>query len=225
MKNKRLQAIADCVQAGCVAADIGTDHAYLPCALIQSNKAVKCYACDIAEGPLESARQTIREAGLTQKIETRLCPGLRDVPADANVAVIAGMGWMTAKTILEEDFAKLNQFDQIIVQVNRDVAKLREWIDRHRFAILEEKAVHDRFYYVIVVFSAKKQAERSLSREELIFGPLLLQQSEPVVLDYFHFLLERNRQIVQRAASDSERAKELHWQIDRLEKKLEENRG
>ena len=165
MKNKRLQAIADCVINDCIMADIGTDHAYLPCELIHSKKAVKCYACDIAEGPLNSAKATIEQERLQDKIEPILCPGLRDVPKDANVAVIAGMGWMTCKIILEDDFDKLSQFDQILIQVNRDVSHLRTWLMNHQFEIELEKVVHDRLFYTILGFNPKHKKNYVLTEE------------------------------------------------------------
>ena len=96
MLSVRLKAIADCVPEGTIVADIGTDHAFLPVELIASGKIERAYACDIGTGPLEHARATVAEAGLQAQISLILTPGLEKVPQDAQVAVIAGMGWMTA---------------------------------------------------------------------------------------------------------------------------------
>ena len=150
MLSVRLKAIADCVPEGTIVADIGTDHAFLPVELIASGKIERAYACDIGTGPLEHARATVAEAGLQAQISLILTPGLEKVPQDAQVAVIAGMGWMTAKEILENDFERLGQFQRILVQVNREVASLRRWIMDHGFEIVTEKLVHDRHYYQIV---------------------------------------------------------------------------
>lgn len=144
MLSVRLKAIADCVPEGTIVADIGTDHAFLPVELIASGKIKRAYACDIGTGPLEHARATVVEAGLQAQISLILTPGLEKVPQDAQVAVIAGMGWMTAKEILENDFERLGQFQRILVQVNREVASLRRWIMDHGFEIVTEKLVHDR---------------------------------------------------------------------------------
>ena len=49
--SKRLQAIADLIvkyKQGEILADIGTDHAYLPCYLVNENIIDKAYACDIS---------------------------------------------------------------------------------------------------------------------------------------------------------------------------------
>ena len=114
MLSVRLKAIADCVPEGTIVADIGTDHAFLPVELIASGKIERAYACDIGTGPLEHARATVAEAGLQAQISLILTPGLEKVPQDAQVAVIAGMGWMTAKEILENDFERLGQFQRIL---------------------------------------------------------------------------------------------------------------
>lgn len=219
MKNKRLQAIADCVPVGSIVADIGTDHAYLPCELIKSGKALYCYACDINEKPLAMAKLTIESEHMQDCIETILCPGLEKVPQEANVAIIAGMGWMTAEIILENDFKKLNQFDLVLVQVNRDVPYLREWLMHHQFEIMIEKIVFDRFHYCIVGFSSKQPLNYSLSKEELLFG-LLLDAKEPECRSYYLSIIEKNNQILARLDSTNQKAKELLWQNEVLEKRL-----
>lgn len=221
MRNKRLQAIADCVIQDCIMADIGTDHAYLPCELIRSSKAVKCYACDIAEGPLNSAKATIEQERMQDKIVPILCPGLKDVPSDANVAVIAGMGWMTCKIILEEDFNKLSQFDQVLIQVNRDVAHLRSWLMEHQFEIELEKVVHDRLFYTIIGFNPKHKKHVVLNQEEILFGPMLLKHPDQDCLDYFQFLYNQNETILQKMNRDSNKANHLKWQNEILKKQLD----
>ena len=55
----RLQAVVDMVDTGSVAADIGCDHALVCIALIERGISSRCYACDVAHGPLSRARQAI----------------------------------------------------------------------------------------------------------------------------------------------------------------------
>ena len=51
----RLQAVADFVTAGYKLADIGTDHAYIPIALVEQNRIPGAIAMDINEGPQQRA--------------------------------------------------------------------------------------------------------------------------------------------------------------------------
>ena len=55
----RLKGIASLVDKCNVIADIGTDHGYLPIYLINNNIAKYAYACDVAAGPLNSAKDNI----------------------------------------------------------------------------------------------------------------------------------------------------------------------
>ena len=99
--NLRIQKIADMINKGVVLADIGTDHAFLPILAIKQKKVQKAYACDIAKGPLEIAKRNIQAENLDTQIETILSNGFEHVPQDVDVVVIAGMGYYTAKDILE----------------------------------------------------------------------------------------------------------------------------
>ena len=54
----RLQMVADFVPPCACAADIGTDHGYLPVWLLQSGVIQSAIAADIHAGPLANARQS-----------------------------------------------------------------------------------------------------------------------------------------------------------------------
>ena len=67
------------VTAGYTLCDVGTDHGYVPIALVQGNIIPKAIAVDINKGPLERANEHIRANGLTEKITTRLSNGLEAI--------------------------------------------------------------------------------------------------------------------------------------------------
>ena len=60
----RLQLAYDLYDRCRVAADIGTDHAYLPIALLRGGKCGRMILTDISPGALQNARTHIREASL-----------------------------------------------------------------------------------------------------------------------------------------------------------------
>lgn len=66
-----MKAVASMVTAGYTLCDVGTDHGYVPIALVQGNIIPKAIAVDINKGPLERANEHIRANGLTEKITTR----------------------------------------------------------------------------------------------------------------------------------------------------------
>ena len=57
----RLRMVAGLVPPSSRLADIGTDHAYLPAALIQEGTIPAAIAADLRQGPLNRAKATVRE--------------------------------------------------------------------------------------------------------------------------------------------------------------------
>lgn len=213
--NKRLEAIKNLVEPNCIVADIGTDHAYIPCALISENIAKKCYACDVIEGPLKYAKKSIEAKGLADKIEIILSNGLENVPMDAEIAIIAGMGFNTVKDILEDAIDRLYKFKHIIIQVNKDVVELRQWISDHRFTIEDENIVYDQRYYQIIVFNTTYHEE--YSDEHIVLGPHLLNEGSQLFLEYSAERLKKNKMIVSLLLNDDRRYDKLNAEIQILE--------
>lgn len=59
----RLQAVANLVPKGSRMADIGSDHAYLPAALLQAGQIDFAVVGEVAEGPLQNAEHTVKSQG------------------------------------------------------------------------------------------------------------------------------------------------------------------
>ena len=117
--SKRLNTIISLVPKCDVAIDIGTDHAYVPIELIKKGIANKCIACDLRSGPLAIAKKNIAQNGLNNKIETRLGGGLAPLNQhEADCVIIAGMGGVLIRNILEEGKEKLRTDTVIIAQPN-----------------------------------------------------------------------------------------------------------
>ena len=91
--SRRLKAVAGFVGKGCVLADVGCDHGYIPIYLLQKEQIPKAIAMDVNEGPLLRAKAHIREWGLENYIETRLSDGVQALKrGEVQSVVIAGMG-------------------------------------------------------------------------------------------------------------------------------------
>jgi tRNA (adenine22-N1)-methyltransferase len=97
----RLRALADLTPRCETAADIGTDHGYLPAALLLEGKVQRAIAADIGQAPLDRARATAVKYGLEERMDLRLGDGLHVLaPGEADAIVIAGMGGDTIVSIL-----------------------------------------------------------------------------------------------------------------------------
>lgn len=136
----RLRMTADMVPVGARLADVGTDHAYLPAALILEGRIPFAIAADLRQGPLEQARATVREYGLTGKMAFRLCDGLTGIrPDEADAVVVAGMGGETIAAILAAAPWVRDQTVPLILQPMSSMPDLRAWLQANGFRIREER--------------------------------------------------------------------------------------
>lgn len=137
--DNRLKLCADFVRNGAKLADIGTDHAYLPVWLCRIGRCPSAIAADINPDPLKRGALTISNAGLEDKVETRLSNGLEKISSnEADDIVIAGMGGeLIAKIISECSFAK-DSSKHFILQPMTKSEILIEWLSKNGFEILSQ---------------------------------------------------------------------------------------
>ncbi len=142
--SNRLQAIADLVTPGVTVCDVGTDHGFVPIALVQQNRAVSCIAMDVRKGPLSSADAHIRQAGLSGKITTRLSDGLVQLqPGEAYTVIIAGMGGRLMQRILEDGNPAEKQVQELILQPQSEIPQFRQFLREKDYEILEENMIRE----------------------------------------------------------------------------------
>lgn len=142
-----------------VAADIGTDHAYVPIELIDSERAEKVIAADVREGPLGIAYSNIEKHGLTERIDTRLGSGLSVLePGEADTIIIAGMGGMLIGDIIENDEETARQ-SLLILQPMNSQYELRKRLISNNFKIVNEdiECEEHHVYNIIIVQSGRQE--------------------------------------------------------------------
>ncbi len=184
MLSKRLLKIASLVSKNKVVYDVGSDHGLLPCFLVQNNICPKAYAVDNKIGPLNRSKEAILKYHLEDKVIPILSDGLNDVKSDVEVITIAGMGFYTVMDIFKDK--DLTRYHSIIVQVNKDVDKLRQFISDNNYTILDEAIVKEDKFYQIVVFNCNYH--KAYSQMEINYGPLLLEKKEAIFVEYLHDL-------------------------------------
>ncbi|MEA5026389.1 tRNA (adenine(22)-N(1))-methyltransferase [bioreactor metagenome] len=196
MNSQRLKKIAGLIKKDMVVADIGTDHAFLPVYLIENRLAKKVYATDNKAGPLKQATASIHKAGLDEMIQTIQTEGLRGLPSDIDVIVIAGMGVDTIIDILQKALPLLKQYQQIIVQPNNNVYLVRQWLSDQGFKITDEIILKDYKYYQIIAFDPN--AFQTYSASDIYLGPLLSRDKSPVFMEYYQDKLRKMQQLYQK---------------------------
>lgn len=140
----RLKGAADFVRKGNKAADIGTDHGYLAAYLVTEGICPFVTAADIGEGPLNNARETLRELGIEKEVKLVLSDGLKNIePLSAEDIVIAGMGGTLIAGILSRCSWIKNNGIRLILQPMSHAEDVREYLYTNGFSVIEEKCVCD----------------------------------------------------------------------------------
>ena len=140
LPDERLRTAAELVRQGAVFADIGTDHAYLPVFLCETERITRAVAADIGEGPLAVAEEHIKAHGLSHRIRTHLADGLAGLENEGLTDVaICGMGGELIAQILAAAPFLRNEGIRLILQPMTHAADLRYYLAKEGFAITEER--------------------------------------------------------------------------------------
>jgi tRNA (adenine22-N1)-methyltransferase len=195
----RLERVAAQVPAGARLADIGSDHGYLPVALLRRGVISAAVAGERALTPFNAAVRTVRDNGLEQQVTVRLADGLMAIePSDGITAIsLCGMGGETIRDILDSGKARLSGQERLVLQPNGGERPLRQWLMENAYRIVYEEVLREnRFDYEIIV--AEHSGPVAYSAEELYFGPLQLQARGPAfVAKWQRRLGERQRTLTQ----------------------------
>ncbi len=178
----RLLKIASLVPQNSVLADVGTDHAYVPVYCILNGICPRAIAMDINEGPLNNAEETVRHYGVCDKVELRLSDGLCKLYAhESDTVVIAGMGGLLIKSILEQ--GKLKEGTTLILQPMLAAKELRQYLYDSGNAVTDEYlAREDKKIYNIIV--AKVGSKTEYTEEDIIIGRNISANS-PELFDFY----------------------------------------
>lgn len=212
---KRLAALAAYVPAGSIAADIGTDHAYLPVFLVKEGICPRVVATDLNPGPFRSAGCKVEEQNLRDKIDLRLGDGLKPLkPGEVDILVLAGMGGNTIREILDASPDVLDTVKRLVMQPMADPGDLRTWLAANGWKIGDEKLVEDdgRIYVIVVADPGQEKTGDPLLLE---LGPRLLEKKEPLLKPYIEKMIEKyERVLAGLAAAKSETAREKARELE-----------
>lgn len=184
----RLQRIRELVSA-CVGlhADIGSDHAHLPIALIKSGGATHVHIVELNSGPLEHAQHNVNRAGYETRITIHQGDGflpLRDINIES--ASITGMGAGSIRWILEQA-PRLPS--RLFLQPNDSAFPLRQWAQDNEFHITIDELIAGHWHYPVLALEKKHGADpiyAQLSAQEyaaaLRYGRFPIQRHCPLLL-------------------------------------------
>lgn len=205
-------------------ADIGTDHAYLPIYLLQQGISLEALACDINEGPIESARVNIREAGLEGKIQTLRTDGLHGVePFAPDDVLIFGMGGELILRILSEAPWIRREGIGLVLQPMSRASILRRWLLEEGFSIRGERLTRDGRKYYQTIYAEWGGEPTHPSEERCLIGRFDPDVPEALIRSFLeHEIAVRERILRGKSRSDcadaDKESRELKFLNERLEK-------
>jgi tRNA (adenine22-N1)-methyltransferase len=189
--SKRLQAVADLITPGSIAADVGCDHAFTSIYLAEQKISPKIIAMDVNQGPIDRAKENIHKYGFQDQIEVRKSDGLEKLnQGEADSIIIAGMGGALINQILSERMEVVESVRELILQPQSEIHKVRQMLCDIHFIITGENMIkEDGKYYVMMKaepeYSVKdRKAYLPAQKEHFYYGRLLLEQKHPVLKEF-----------------------------------------
>ena len=223
---ERLTRVSSFVPNGSKVCDVGSDHAYLPVYLIQNDQISCAIAGEVVEGPYLSAKQTVRDYRMEDRIEVRLGDGLKILSKEDEITTvtICGMGGELISRILEAGYSggHLNGRERLILQPNVAEHFVREWLMNHSYHIVEETVVEDnhRLYEIIVAEPVGKHIE--YTELELKYGPILLKESSELSVVKWNRMNRKNKEILEQLQKSKT---PQHEKMEQFEKAFNELQG
>lgn len=224
----RLECIKSMVSKCKIAADIGTDHGYVPEMLLSENICEKIIATDLNKGPLSSAIEYLTSMNLSHRCDFRLGSGLQVLNEnEVDAIIIAGMGGDLISDIIEANKNIAFNASQLILQPMTHVDKLRKYLHQNRFLIIDENIVKEfHHYYFIIKAVPDNSNEINLQEENEIYYEIskhLLRKSDNIFLDYINKQIDNNNKIIKNLQNtNNQQYKEKIIALTSKNKQLEE---
>ncbi len=187
MLSPRLQLAFDLYKSCELAADVGTDHARLPAALLRSGKCGNMILTDISESALSSARRTMEAAGLLSRADLRLGDGLSVLHEKCGMISVLGMGGRTIQDILTLGKDHL-QGAELLLSAHSNLPLVRRAVSDIGYRLVSETPCLDDSRYYLMLHAIP--GEEKLSSREIRLGKKLFESSSPLLLPYLRHMRE-----------------------------------
>lgn len=225
----RLERVANYVRKKDRLADIGSDHAYLPSALVLNGTIEYAIAGEVVDGPYQSARSHVAELGFEKKIDVRFGDGLDVVDLKDNISAISicGMGGSLIASILDKGFkgGKLSGNERLLLQPNVGEYTLRKWLIEHDYQIVAEDLLEENHKMYEIMIAEKSDQPVEATEADLQYGFLLKNDPTPMFRKKWQVELKKYKYIqasLEQSKSDqTEKLKTVKEAIQQIEELLE----
>ena len=223
MLDERLSLAASLYEPCDWGADIGTDHAFLPCHLLRTGICQHMIAADVSEKALSRARENLTRQRLIDRAEVVLADGLDAVTHPCGCVSVMGMGGELMGKILRRGQDKL-QGAVLVLGAHTELHLVRQAIQDIGYHIVQERLCKaaGRFY----VFWRAETGPENMSTEEIRYGRLLWEENSPLLCEYAAWrrrvLHDRERGLLAATNPDTDAIREVQADIAWYTTELEE---
>ncbi|MGM0217825.1 tRNA (adenine(22)-N(1))-methyltransferase [Enterococcus sp. AZ126] len=221
--SKRLARVGELVPEQSRLADIGSDHAYLPVALVLQKKLDFAIAGEVVKGPYEAAKKQVKKNGLTDQIIVRLADGLDAVEETDKITAITicGMGGVLIRDILDAGWnnQRLQGNERLVLQPNIGEKPLRDWLTVHGYTIVEEDILEENNKIYEIIVASRIESRIAYSEKERLFGPILMKQQSPIFREKWQGELKQRETILAQLAKATG---DQQGRIQQIEKEITE---
>ncbi len=198
---------------GVTVCDVGTDHALLACHLAL-NGAKSVIASDINDGPLDSARKTVEQTGVTN-VQVLKSDGLQQIDY-ADDVIICGMGGELIADIIS-GCRFLTENTRFILQPMTKAELLRRRLYADGFDIIEERTAYDGKRAYVLILAAYTGEKRDIDKLTALTGKV----TDPKFLRLTAEKLLKNADRMSRSANTESEERELRALAQKILDKAE----
>ena len=186
MLDERLTLAAALYPACELGADIGTDHGYLPCHLLEAGVCRQMILADVSQKALRRAEAVVVRRGLQTRATLVCADGLDALTERCGCVSIMGMGGETLAGILLRGQEKL-QGATLVLSAHTELPLVRRAIVSLGYHLTRETLCRSggRFY----VFCRAEPGPAPMTEEEIRHGSLLFDEHSPLLTDYLRWRL------------------------------------
>ena len=222
--SKRLETVAKYIPVGSSFADIGSDHAYLPCYMAKKSKVSFAIAGEVVDGPYNSAVNQVKQEGLTEKVSVRKGNGLQVItPNEVECVTIAGMGGALIADILEQGKEKLDSVQRLVLQPNVSAYSVRVWLLHNGWQLMAEEIIEEvgKIYEILV---AERGDNKNLYDQDpeklLLLGPYLVEEKNQAFIKKW-YMEKNNWSRILKQMEQAPKTMENKQKRDELQSKIE----
>lgn len=181
MLDERLSLAAELYIPCDLGADIGTDHGYLPCHLLETGVCRRMILADVSPKALQKAEAQVQRRGLQDRAQLVCADGLDALTEPCGCVSAMGMGGETLAGILTRGRDRL-QGAALVLSAHTELHLVRQAIADIGYHITREVLCRaaGRFY----VFWQAMPGETSMTAEEIRYGSLMLADDTPLLREY-----------------------------------------